>query len=223
MVTALESKAALTLVSDRAVDTVEWTLRRANGSFENRRLQLLEDVTGVIGYYSEGSAALAADFYEDARAEARANGRYRADMVILDRTVRIRRGIAWASEPLSIDDDDAALARLTEIVRSEVVRPYRDTVLTNRKQDPESVGWTRIASPAGCGFCRLLASKGAVFKKSTANFAAHDNCTCTAAPVFRGGEMGPEASALQYIGAKRRRTPREKQALRDAIALFESQ
>jgi hypothetical protein len=222
MVTALESKTLLTLVSDKAVETVEWSLRRSNGSFENRRLQLLEDVSGVIGYYSEGSAALAADFYEDTRAEARAAGRFRAEMVVLDRTVRIRRGIAWASEPLSTSDDEAAMARLTEITRSELARPYRDTVLANRRQDPESVGWTRITSGAACGFCRLLASKGAIFKKSTANFAAHDNCSCTAAPVFKGGEMGPEADALQYIGSKRKRTPREKQKLREAIAYFES-
>lgn len=106
MVTALESKAQLTLLGDDAEDQVRWMLRRSSGSWESRRLQLLDTVPGVVAFYSEGSSALAADFYDDARTGT--VGDYRATPVILDRTVKIRRGVAWASEPLSIDDDELA-------------------------------------------------------------------------------------------------------------------
>jgi hypothetical protein len=220
-VTPLESKAALSVLTEDAADTISWTLQRTSGSFESRRLQLIEIGSAVTGYYSEGSAALAVDFYDESRADARAAGRFATEPVILDRVVRIRRGLAWASEPLSVDDDAAALGRLTEIVKSEVVRPYRDTVLEARRRDPETAGWMRITSPAACSFCRFMAGKGAVYKKSSANFAAHDSCQCTAAPVFRGQAIGPEASALQYVGSKRRRTELEKQRLRDAVSAFE--
>jgi hypothetical protein len=221
MVRALESQAALRLVGDDAVDTVDFTVRRTSGSFESRRLQLLDSVPGIVGYYSEGSAALAADFYEDARDEAGVTRRFVADVVILDRTVRIRRGVAWASEPLSVDDDALALSRFTELVRSETTRPYRDTILENRRRDPEAAGWKRITSGAACGFCKMLAAKGAVYKKATAYFAAHGSCTCTCAPVFRGGEVGPEASAIQYIASKRRRTEAEKARVREWVAYYE--
>lgn len=222
MVTALESKTGLRLLGDDAVDTVEFTLRRSSGSFESRRLQLLDSVPGIVGYYSEGSAALAADFYDDARDAARARGRFEAEAVVLDRTVKIRRGVAWASEPLSVDDDAAALGRLAEIVRSEITRPYRDTVLENRRRDPETVGWMRLTSPSACSFCKFMAAKGAVYRKDTATFAAHDSCQCTAVPAFRGQAIGPEASALQYVGSKRRRSPAEKARLREAITDFEA-
>lgn len=217
MVTAQESKAELTLLGDDAEDTVRWMLRRSSGRWESRRLQLLDTVPDVLGFYSEGSSALAADFYDDARSGA--PGSYAATPVLLDRTVKIRRGVAWASEPLSIDDDELAAARFAKLMRSEMARPYRDTILTNQKQDPGAVGWKRITRGSkSCPFCRMLADRGAVYRKDTATFAAHDDCMCTAAPVFKGGDVGPEASTAQYMASKRRRTPKEKAFLRDYLA-----
>ncbi|WP_311257348.1 hypothetical protein [Microbacterium sp. WCS2018Hpa-9] len=216
MVTALESKAELTLLGDDAEDTVRWMLRRSSGQWESRRLQLLDTVPDVLGFYSEGSSALAAEFYDDARVGAA--GSYAASPVILDRTVKIRRGIAWASEPLSIEDDELAAARFAQLMRTEMARPYRDTIITNRKQDPACIGWKRISRGSkSCSFCRMLADRGAVYRKETATFASHDDCMCTAAPVFKGGDVGPEADTAQYMASKRRRTPKEKAFLRDYL------
>lgn len=217
MVTALESKAQLTLLGDDAEDQVRWMLRRSSGQWESRRLQMLDTVPGVVAFYSEGSAALAADFYDDSRVGVA--GAYSASPVVLDRTVKIRRGVAWASEPLSIDDDELAAARFAQLMRTEMARPYRDTIITNRKQDPACVGWKRITRGAkSCSFCRMLADRGAVYKKDTATFASHDDCMCTAAPVFVGREVGPEANVAQYMVSKRRRTAKEKAFLRDYLA-----
>lgn len=216
MVTPLESKAQLTLLADDSEDTVRWMLRRSSGAWESRRLQMLDTVPDVLAFYSEGSAALATDFYDDARVGT--DGRFSATPVILDRTVKIRRGVAWASEPLSIDDDELAAARFAQLMRSEMARPYRDTIITNRKQDPQAVGWKRITRGAkSCSFCRMLADRGAVYRKETATFASHDDCMCTAAPVFKGGEIGPEATTAQYMASKRRRSAKEKAFLRDYL------
>ena len=214
MVSAPESQAALRLVAGDAADTIDWTVRRTSGSFEQRRFALLEAVPGVIGYYSEGSSALASDYYEDARSEAGAAGRFRAVPVVLDRTVKIRRGVAWASEPLSTNDDDAAVARLIQITSKELAYPYRDTILSNQKRDGAAVGWKRVTSSGACKFCRFLADRGAVYRDSTAIFASHGSCMCTAAPVFRGGAVGPEATVMQYIGSRRRQTPAQKARLK---------
>lgn len=216
MVTAQESKRLLTLLSDDAEDQVRWMLRRSSGQWESRRLQLLDTVPDVVGFYSEGSSALAADFYDDSRVGA--PGSYAASPVILDRTVKIRRGVAWASDPLSVDDDELAAARFAQLMRTEMARPYRDTILTNRKQDPACIGWKRITrGSASCKFCRMLAARGAVYRKDTATFASHDSCMCTAAPVFKGGTIGPEADTVQYMASKRRRTAKEKAFLRDYL------
>ena len=218
MPTASENRAALQLVTGTAVDTAVATLSGTRGAPEARRLALLDTVPELIGYFSEGSAALAVDFYEEERELAGVRGRvFTTELTLVDRTVKIRRGIAWASQPLFDGADDVAAQRLAEVVQLETARPYRDTILANRSRDPEAVGWRRI-SAGGCKFCRMLADKGAVYRHDTARFAAHENCHCTAQPVFGVNDTGEEASAMQYLASKRRRTPAERAALASYLA-----
>lgn len=221
MVSPIESKAQLTVLGDDAEDTVRWMLRRSSGSWESRRLQMLDTVPGVAAFYSEGSAALAVDLYDDSRVGVA--GRYAAVPVVLDRTVRIRRGVAWASNPLAVDDDELAAARFAELMRSEMTRPYRDTILENRKRDPQCVGWKRIARAASCGFCKALADRGAVYKKETAYFASHNNCMCTCAPAFVGQPHGPEADVMQYMASGRRYSDASRAKIRDWAASYEDE
>lgn len=216
--TALESKQALTVLGDDAEDTARWMVGRTSGGFESRRLQLLDTVPDVIGYYSEGSAALAVDAYMDARIGVA--GAFTATAVVLDRTVKIRRGIAWASDPLAGGDLELASARMAKLVRTEMTRPHRDTTLGNGANDGMFVGYKRIARAASCGFCKALAARGAVYKQNTAYFAAHDDCQCTAAAAFVGQPHGPEASVMQYTASKRRRTPAEKARINEWAASY---
>jgi hypothetical protein len=180
---------------------------------------LLDGVPGLIDYYAEGSAALAADFYDEQRELAGVRDSYAAELVLVDRTVKIRRAIAWAAEPLALLDEELAGKRLAEVVQLESARPYRDTILSNQSRDPAAVGWKRITS-GGCKMCRMLADRGAVFKESTARFATHPNCHCSAAPVFGVNDTGEEASAIQYVASKRNRTPAQQAALRDYLNAF---
>jgi len=190
------------------------------------RQALFDVVPSTIAYYSDGSSALAADYYDDLRADASAPGRFRADPVVNLRwgnpqgEEKIRRGILWSVQPLLAEVPDLLLAtsRVGEVVQLETARPFRDTITTNRSHDPASVGWQRVAG-TGCKFCRMLAGRGAVYKESTARFASHPHCGCSAVPVFHDG-AGPEANTLQYVASLRRssRTPAQRQQLRDYLA-----
>lgn len=219
--TPVESKALLTQLVDDAEDTARWMLGRTSGSWQSRRLQMLDTVPDVAAYYSDASAALGAELY-DARRAGVAGG-FVAAPIVLDRTVRIRRGIAWASLPLELFDVDASGDRFAEVIRSETMRPYRDTILGNGKHDGMYVGWTRITRSGSCGFCLALADRGAVYKKSTAIFAAHNNCLCTAAPAFVGQPHGPEVSVEAYTASKRRRTAEENERTRAWAAGYEDE
>jgi len=216
MLTASESKAALQIVTSAAVSTAVTAMGRLSGSPEQQRAVLLEAVPGVIGYYSEGSSALAADFYDDERERAAAPKLYVAEPVIEDRTVKIRRAVAWASEPLFDDDLEKSAGRLAEVVNLETARPFRDTILTNRRRDPSSVGWRRVTN-GGCKLCRMLADRGAVYMDTTARFAAHPSCKCSAQPVFSSQDYGDEADVMQYMASRRKRTPAQQDALREYL------
>lgn len=218
-----ESRAALQLLTGQAVGTAQELLARTRGSAEARRLTLLESGVELIAYYSEGSAALAADFYEEERETAGVRSPFVPELVVSARVVAQRRGLAWAAEPLFGEDQDAGLAiaasRLSEVVQPEVARPYRDTVTLNRRRDPASVGWRRITN-GGCRFCRMLADRGAIYRESTVRFASHPNCHCTAQPVFDVNDTGETASVIQYKASRRSRTPAQRAELRAYLDEF---
>lgn len=213
-----EARAALLVVSSDGVTDVNALMASLSGSPESMRSDLLDGVPGVIDYYALGSSALAVDYYDDARDAAGARKRFSSEPVIVDRGEKIGRFVAWASEPLfALEPDRAEVAlRLVPQVQKEIARPFRDTITTNSKRDPSSVGWRRITSGTGCKMCRMLADKGAIFKESTANFAAHGSCHCSAAPVF-DGQDGPEADVMQYVASQRRRSEKDRARLREYL------
>ena len=217
MVSALESKAALSLVTAASLASVVQLFEHSYAQPEEQRAYLLDTVPASIAYYSAGSAALAADFYDDERERLNAPRLYVAEPFIADRVVKIRRSIAWAADPLFNDDTGAALGRLADVVQLETARPYRETVRINQRRDPAAVGWRRIARAGSCRFCRMLADRGAVFKKDTAQFAAHGHCQCSAQPVFSTDDFGEEANVMQYVASQRKRTPEQQQQLREYL------
>lgn len=222
MLSALESRSALALLTGSAVDTSGRLLAGLAGQPEQIRGGMLELVPELIGYYAEGSAALAADFYDDRREQAGVVKPYTSELVLVDRSEKIRRAVAWSAQPLFAEAVAGVVAvglvqsRVAEVVQIEVARAFRNTITGNRQNDPESAGWRRITTGGGCKLCRMLADRGAVYRISTARFAAHANCRCTAEPVFNGQAVGEEASVTQYM-ASRKRTPRQQEALRDFL------
>ncbi|NOQ62712.1 hypothetical protein [Mycolicibacterium fortuitum] len=56
----------------------------------------------------------------------------------------------------------------------------RATVITNTER--EGVRWARHASANACGFCRMLATRGAVYRSQALAKKSHDHCHCLAVP-----------------------------------------
>lgn len=215
MPTPEEARRGLVLITDQAVADTTSLVR---GSADATREALLLATPEIVAYYSDGTAALAADHYDDLRTDANPDRRYVAAPVVNLRDDKIRTGVLWAVDPLSRPEPDPTLAisRLSDVVQYETARPFRDTITTNTRRDPAARGWRRVTS-GGCAFCRMLAGRGAIYRADSARFASHPHCGCTATPVFEG-QPGQEANALQYVASKRTRTPREKRALRDHLA-----
>lgn len=215
MPTPEEARRGLVLLTTAAVADATALV---TSSADRTQAALLTAAPDLVAYYSDGTAALAADHYDDLREAANASGRYVAEPIVRLREEKIRTGVLWAVEPLYRPEPDRVLAltRVGEVVQYETARPFRETITTNTRRDPQAAGWQRITS-GGCKFCRMLAGRGAIYRAATARFAAHPNCGCSAAPVFEG-QPGEEASVMQYVASQRTRSPQQKQALRDHLA-----
>lgn len=217
MPTRDEVRRALTVLTGLAVRD---TQRFVGGDAERTREALLAGMPEVVAFYSDGTAALAADHFDDLREEANPRRPYRAEPVVDIRDEKLRVGALWAVDPLFTAEPDAttALSRVAEVVQYETARSFHQTMTVNTRRDPAAVGWQRVTSGSGCRFCRMLAGRGAVYRANTARFASHPGCSCTAAPVFDGQNVGPEATTLQYLASQRRRSPQQRETVRRFLA-----
>ncbi len=211
MPTPEEARRALVLVTSSAVSAAT----RLLSDRQTARETLLGAAPLIVERFSDGTSALAADHYDDLREEAGAPGTFAAEPVVRLREEKIRTGVLWSTEPLyrPEPDDGLSVERLAQVIQLEAARPFRDTITTNTSRDPASIGWRRETGD-GCRFCRMLAGRGAVYKEATARFASHPHCHCTAVPAFEGYD-GPEASVVQYVASQRKRTPADRQRVRD--------
>lgn len=172
----------------------------------------------IVPAYYDAAGSLAVDWYDERRDESNPSTLYTPTIIGDPTTDWIEREATKFAERIEADFEAEFARMLDEMARltaKEVSRGFRDTVTGNTRGDREAIGWSRIARPDGCPFCRMLADKGAYFaSESSANFGAHENCNCATRAEFRNGDHGPEADVMQYVAANKRRTDAQQEALR---------
>lgn len=77
-----------------------------------------------------------------------------------------------------------ALVRTSGAVGRHVLEGGRDTVMRSAHADRRAQGWQRVTGPDPCDFCAMLASRGTMYSESSADFSAHDHCSCAAEPAY---------------------------------------
>lgn len=69
----------------------------------------------------------------------------------------------------------------------------RQTVLNTVQADRLSLGWTRVGRGEPCAFCRMMISRGPVYRsEAAAGFDAHDGCHCAPQPAFLDDDLWTE-------------------------------
>ena len=110
--------------------------------------------------------------------------------LIVTGPVRVERAIRRS-------EDVQAASRLAGAMSARAagrhaIQGSRETILRAVGSDRRAIGFARATSGNPCHFCALIAGRGPVFEESSASFAAHDGCACTAEPVFsRDAEWPP--------------------------------
>lgn len=180
------------------------------GNPERARNALLEYIPLLVARFGENAAAVAADWYDEARAAEAVPGRFRATMAdspYLDASEPLVRRAAGA---LFTDNPSEALAALSSKVPKYVLAASRATITTSADRDPRASGWQRVASGGACDFCRMLAGRGAVYKESSVHFASHGDCNCAAVPSW--DPNAPEVDVGLYAASRRKTSAYAKEA-----------
>lgn len=144
--------------------------------------QALNDVLPVlIETYGMAAAALAADWYDEARIKAGVGGSFRAFPIELPASGAYELS-GWALS--TAKNLDTAPALVAGGLQRRIANAARYTVAGSSVADPRARGWRRVGDGSSCPFCSMLLSRGAVYTEATAQFKSHDHCGCTAAPAF---------------------------------------
>jgi len=163
----------------------------------------LAAMNAVVAQYARTSAALAADFYDGQREAAGVPGPFTVPVADPPPEERTEASLRWATKdlwPRDPDDPattdaqrqpmaarlDAAEVKAEQVAQKLVADTGRGTVQEAVRRDGQATAWARSAARGACAFCKLLASRGAVYKRDTADFRAHDGCHCGVVPVFKG-------------------------------------
>lgn len=79
------------------------------------------------------------------------------------------------------------LVRVAGELTKLVLSGGRMTITGATDRDRQALGWARATSGDPCTFCRMLASRGPVYKsEKSADFEAHDHDACMPEPVYHG-------------------------------------
>jgi hypothetical protein len=160
-------------------------------------------VTALISRYGAASATFSARPADEAPEE------------------QVEATLRWATADLWPADGEqeafdvrlaAAQARAEGAAQRLVANQGRATMRESADRDRGAVAYARAAALGACSFCKLMASRGAVYKDAgTAGRDAndrfsgddsvvkfHNNCHCTIIPVFRGQTFELSAHAAEW-------------------------
>lgn len=98
------------------------------------------------------------------------------------------RGVLAANANWALTQADPVQA-LSGSVERQVFTVSRNTVLSNAER--ENVRFSRYASANACPWCRVLATRGAVYRSQQSAVKGHDNCHCIAVPDRPGSPYVP--------------------------------
>lgn len=170
----------------------------------------LTDVTyPLVAAHRRLSASLASSYYETFRSVERVRGEATPrlappiDEATVSGTLFVTgremtaKAIASGASPQAAMA--AALVRTSGTVGRFVLGGGRDTIVLSSGADPEARGWGRVTGGNPCAFCAMVAANGPVFSEDTADFEAHDHCSCAGEPMYEGSEWPGEAREFQRL------------------------
>ena len=164
-------------------------------------------VEAITQHYGRGaSSAALTHFRNERRAQGVTGPSPRLKPAEPQATDEIRATVERVLHPLYGPHDPVVEQNAQDALASEaeqmVLDRSRNTIINAVGEDREARAWARITEPGACSFCRLLATRGAVYKsEETASFRAHvkkpngsgGTCRCHVEPAFGVYEMTAQA------------------------------
>ena len=188
-----------------------------------------QSLTAVVWMGHQQSSAMAGGYYQALREYEGIPGaapvRY-APLPSIDYLDRVftYTGLIVPKKLVAAGRQDAAQQTLVHVLGTVgrlALNGGRDTILETTNADPAARGWERVVGGNACDFCEMLADRGVVYSEATADFAAHDHCSCSAAPAFSDGTRGDTRSVQsEFTPSDRQFTPEQRAVRNERVRQF---
>lgn len=138
----------------------------------------------IAAGYAQAAGDLAADWYIESAPDLA----YTPTVPTVLDVETLKKSAQWALGA----DGELALNRMSGTLQRAVFNGARDTTLTNVQRETGAM-WARHASSNACVFCKMLATRGAVYRSAStaAGKKYHDHCHCVAIEVRPGKSYEP--------------------------------
>jgi hypothetical protein len=183
----------------------------------------------LIDSFGPLSSTLAADFYDELRDAAAPSSVFAAEPGEAGVAEQVRGSSDWAVQPLFPHAEDVldadgnvvgsrevaanpslALSRFKSSTQRLVQDWGRQTIIDASERDPSRPGWARMPIGETCKWCRMLASRGAVYGSAEKALhredggTFHDDDDCQPVPVWSDDDMPYDPKLLldEYLAGK---------------------
>lgn len=174
---------------------------------------LFEVIPPLVEKWGDVAAVAAAEWFEEFRVAEGVSGAFRAQLAGPVPVGQINGRLGYATREsghLFAGQDTDFEKFMSLIVNEYTMKPGHETVMYNSIRD--KAAFARVPERGACKFCLMLASRGFVYSRSTADQSKdgerfHGSCRCHAMPVYDETrarvEYGYDEKALyeQYLAA----------------------
>lgn len=192
-------------------EQVDWTADVATV-----REQVIAIMQAVCGASSDVAARIAAEFYDDLRAEFGIDDGFSA-YVDSGRDPDATEGAVRAFvDDLLEGRRDAFVAKCVDRADAETRRAANTCTVSNARRDPKRPRYARVPTGAEtCRFCIMLASRGFAYHSEELASHAHANCVCRVIPSWDKSPAAESYDPSYYFDVYR--NPDDHPEVTDAI------
>lgn len=134
----------------------------------------------LVSVYGAAAATVAADYYDELRANQKARGRFRAQPYATTDAGE-QALVGWAYDTAT--DETALKVLVAGGMQRRIANFSRLTVTSSSVADPASEGWVRVGEGVcKSGWCDQYLD--GEIRSVAYDFPAHDNCNCHAEPAL---------------------------------------
>lgn len=207
MATSSDAEALKSVLSDLSTLAVRDLVRfwRRYGDEPGVQDLLVAAFPEIVGPPASAAAMVTAQWYNELAPELP----FQAVPVVDLPADRMLGTLDWA---FNAPGEASPLDRVAGSTQRMIFDTSRGTVLENLAVEygddapqPAGTRWARYASATACSFCRVMATRGAVYRSAAAATTVvgngqrwHDNCRCVAVPVRPGQVYEPPDYVEQW-------------------------